>query len=51
MPRMPKRPDYGSATPGDLVRALMRPSHPGAQRPIPPPEERREKPRERERPA
>ena len=28
MPRIPKRPDYGNATPGDLVRALMPPLAP-----------------------
>lgn len=25
MPRVPKRPDYGNATPEDLARALLRP--------------------------
>lgn len=50
MPRMPKRPDYGNATPGDLVRALLRPSHPAMQKPAAPAKERRDRPRERERP-
>ena len=26
MPRVPKRPDYGNATPEDLARALLRPN-------------------------
>ena len=28
MPRTPKRPEYGNATPEDLARALMRPVRP-----------------------
>ena len=50
MPRMPERPDYGNATPGDLVRALARPMHPGTQKPAEPAKEPRERPQERERP-
>ena len=51
MPRMPKRPNYGNATPGDLVRALMRPSHPSMRKPAASKEERRAPLREREKPA
>jgi len=36
MPRMPKRPDYGSATPADLARALLRAGRPRPTNPTEP---------------
>lgn len=50
MPRMPKRPDYGNATPEDLARALMRAGKPRAAKPTKPATERRASAPERERP-
>ena len=41
MPRIPKRPDYGNATPEDLARALMRPVRP-REKPTEPAEEQGE---------
>ena len=51
MPRMPKRPDYGYATPEDLARALVRAGKPRAAKPAKPATERRRASApERERP-
>ena len=49
MPRIPKRPDYGNATPEDLARALLRAGRPRAAKPAGPAKERREQPKQRER--
>ena len=44
---MPKRPDYGNATPKDLARALLRPTRPREGKRDAP---RRETPQERKKP-
>ena len=46
---IPKRPDYGNATPEDLARALLRAGKPRAAKPTEPAKERRGQAEQRER--